>query len=532
MTGLARLRPEPWPVTPIGPYRLLPNGKLEKFPTTGLRVIKWIEANCVFTDDRWEGEPFRLLPWQRQLLIDMFEMVFDAELGRWRRRYRTVYVGVPKKQGKTELAAALADYFLLGSGEPAPNIVAAASAEDQADLVFKAASIMVERSPSLSARAEVWAKEITVPGEPNARIRKIAANGGKFDGKRLLLGVCDELHEWQTPNQRKMFGMIRGAFATREEPLQLIITTAGEDTGDDDEEAVAPWLSLYRYGRRIEAGEVEDEAFMFRWWMAPPGCDHRDPAIWASESVNPSYNTTVREAFYRDEVTKRTESDFRRYYLNQPQETLNTWLEFGVWEGCQVEPFELEKGAKTFIGWDASTKRDSTAVVAVQWVDGRLRVKSRAWERPILPGNVPDPNWKVPRNEVIEYVLSLYERFDVVSGGYDPAFISWIAEDLESRGIPLYEFPQNDTRMVPATQALYELIIDRTLAHHADPVLTRHLRAAKVKRVGRGGERLVKSETGRKIDCAIALVMAVGLATGPQAAPVKRGISVFIPDED
>ncbi len=525
---LPRLRPEPWPITPLGPYRLAPGGgsKLVKFPTKGLRVIRWIESHCCFTDDRWAGKPFRLLPWQKQLILDMFEQVWDEELGRWRRRYRTVYVGVPKKQGKTELAAAISCWFLFGSGEPSPNIIAAASAEDQADLVFNAACAMVEgteRFAPLRDLAEVWAKEITLPGQRNARIRKIAANGGKFDGKRLLLGVCDELHEWQTPNQRKMYGMIRGAFATREEPMQLIITTAGEDTGDEDEDAVAPWLSLYRYGRKLEAGEVQDDAFMFRWWMAPADCNHRDRSIWASPSVNPSFGVTVREAFYADEVSKRTESDFRRYYLNQPQETLNIWLEHGTWEACRSQqPFELQKGVRTYLGWDASTKRDSTAVVVAQWVEGRLRVKPRVWERPILPGNVPDPNWKVPRNEVVEYVTGIYEQYDVVAGGYDPAFISWIAEDLEARGLALFEFPQNDTRMVPATQALYEMIIDKQLEHDGDPVLTRHIKAAKVKRVGRGGERLVKSETGRKIDAAIALVMAVGMATGPDPRPAPK----------
>mgnify|MGYP001011502317 CR=1 FL=1 len=139
---LPRLRPEPWPVTPFGPYRLARGGgnKLIKFPSIGDRVIRWIERNCVFTDGQWLGRQVRLLPWQKQLIIDLFEMVWDADLKRWRRRYRTALIGVPKKQGKTELAAFIALWFLLASGQMSPGIAVAAAAEYQADLVFGAAA--------------------------------------------------------------------------------------------------------------------------------------------------------------------------------------------------------------------------------------------------------------------------------------------------------------------------------------------------------------------------------------------------------
>src|SRR3990167_6052288 len=126
--GLPRLRPEPWPITPYGPFRLLPDGSLERFQTDGPKVIKWIERNCVLTKDRWLDQPFVLLPWQKQLLLDLFELVYDPELGRIRRRFRTAMIGVPKKQGKTELVAALAVYFLLGSGAPDPKIAAGGAA--------------------------------------------------------------------------------------------------------------------------------------------------------------------------------------------------------------------------------------------------------------------------------------------------------------------------------------------------------------------------------------------------------------------
>ena len=221
--ALPRLRPEPWPVTPFGPYRLAPGGgnKLVKFPTIGERVIKWIERNCVFTDGKWERQPVRLLPWQKQLLIDLFEMVWDAELKRWRRRYRTAFIGVPKKQGKTELAAFLGLWFLLGSGESAPGVAVAASADYQADWVFKAACRCAEWSPTISPVIQVFQRAIQVLGKPNARMRKFAAAGGKLDGMKMVAAIKDEVHEWLTPNQRKVFGMLRGALALADEPMPV-----------------------------------------------------------------------------------------------------------------------------------------------------------------------------------------------------------------------------------------------------------------------------------------------------------------------
>lgn len=161
--------------------------------------------------------------------------------------------------------------------------------------------------------------------------------------------------------------------------------------------------------------------------------------------------------------------------------------------------------------------------------DGRLLVKLKLWERPIRDG-APVPDWKVPRNDVIEYVRECYRTLNIVAGGYDPHAISWVAEDLENEGLALYEWPQTDQHMCPATQALYEAIIDRRLAHDGDPALARHIKASKVKTTPRGGQRLVKSEKGRKIDGAISLAIAIGvMEKRPEPPPA---FSLYIPGDE
>lgn len=544
---LPRLRPHPWPITPYGPYRQLPDGTLEKFATDGPRVIRWIERHCIFTKDRWLGHPFRLLPWQRQLLIDLFELEFDPELGRLRRRFRTALIGVPKKQGKTELVAALADYFLLGSGEPDPKIAVTAAADTQADYVFGAATTMIDHPGApLNGRAQCFTKVIQIPGESGSWVKRVPANGGKFDGAGLLVALGDELHEWLTRNQRKMHGMLSGALATREEPLHVCITTAGENVGDEvDDDEVPPWLLLYRMGRRVESGELDDPTFFFRWWMAPENADYRAPATWADPGCNPSYGETVKEIFYRGELNKRTESEMRRYYLNQPAEVLNNWLGVDDWPKCYSPGADLIRGVDTWIAWDASTKRDSTVLVAGQWqdtygptLDGqgigrRLVIKAWFWERPIGPDGMPVAEWRVPKGEVKDRIITLAESYPIVSIAYDPAFIAWAVDELEDRGLPFSEWPQTNERMAPATTATYEAIVDGELAHDGSPAMARHIKAVKAKSVARGAVRLAKDPLGRgrKIDFAIALVMLVGEMRATSAAE-DQWSGIYIPEDD
>jgi len=509
----------------LGPFRLLDGtGKILRFPTEGVRVIRFIEQNCVFTNGAWVGQPFKLLPWQKQLILDLFELTWCDAHEQECRRYRTALIGVGKKNGKTELCAALALYFLIADGEPAPSIYCAAAGDYQADLVFNAAKTMVELSPTLRNVLEVYDREIVRPDMPNASIQRLPASGGRLDGQNVYIPICDELHEWMPGNQQKTFGMLRGGMAARSHPLHINITTAGVV----DEDLV--WEKYYNYGRQVESGEIDDPTFFFRWWMAPEGCDWKDLSFLPL--ANPSFGVTVQETFYKDEQSKRTESEFRRYYLNQPVLQVSEWLPQGAWDACAVPGLELiyDKKQTTYAGWDASTKYDSTAVVVVQLVDGKWRAKSWIWERPVDQDGTPKDDWEIPQAEVTELLRVMWRtNCKVIGIAFDPAFITWLAADLANEGLPMFEWPQSDSRMIPATQAAFEAITKKNLQHDGDPQFGRHVRSAKAKMQSRGGERLVKSQkrgSTKYVDAAIALLMALALGLkheGPQQEWVPLG---------
>lgn len=531
-TPAPQLRPLPYDPAPLGPWTIDAEGRLVKFRTEGPRVIRFIEEHCVFTNGEWIGKPFRLLDWQKQLILDLFELTWCEPCQSYCRRYTMALIGVGKKNGKTELVAALALYLLLGP-EPAAYIPCAAASDDQADLVFNAAKTMVELSPTLGDFVQVWENELIAVDKPNSKIKRLAAAGGRLDGPNVFVPIGDELHEWLTPQQRRTWGVMQRATAARRHPLSLNITTAGFD-----QESLC--YQLYEYGKKVQSGETDDPKFFFRWWEAPYEClrceaedvhphvkDHHDLGLL--KAANPSFGLVLQESFYVDQLKRSQESEYRRYFLNQWVEAEETWLPAGAWMGCAVSPCELEAGAETWGGWDASTHNDSTALVLGQWLgeievevetpDGevelvkrrKLRVKHYIWSRPKDPEGNPVENWRLPIAEVEEIIREAARTYRLKALAFDPAFITWSAAELEHEGLQMVKHPQTDARMIGPTKATYELIVEGRLEHDGDPVAARHIRGARPVKTRGGGVRLSKA-AGKENDYAIALVMMVSQA--------------------
>lgn len=472
--------------------------------TFGPEVIKWIEDHCVLPTGDNIGEPFRLLDWQKEWINELYRATRDNKL-----QYRWALLGVPKGNGKSPLAAALALYHMLGDPDVAdPWVVVAAASDKQADIVFDAAKRMCEMSPTLNAATERYRWEIHVKDGPG-KLERVAASGGKLDGKIVSMLIVDELHEWTLENWIVLTG---GAMKRRWSQI-IQITTAGWD-----QESIC-----YReYAKGPGLSDIANPSYFVQWYTAPAHMDYRAPETW--KLANPSWGTLVHEDILADLAINMPESQFRRYRLNQWVESDEFWLPPGAWEACADATVELEPGARTFVGWDASTTNDSTGVVCVQEREGVIVARSRVWERPMRPDGNRDETWRLPIAEVENYIRDLCREYEVASVAYDPAFITWSASDLEAEGLPMVNMPQTPARMCPATAALFEAVIQGRLRHDGDPVLTSHVKAARVHRQRRGGEMLEKQSRGKKIDAAIALVMAVGEAS---AAMESDGPSIY-----
>lgn len=458
----------------------------------GKQVADWIQKYCVYPSGPQIGQPFRLMDWQREFLDGLYECDEDGNL-----KHRWALLGVPKGNGKSPLVACDALFHLLGDPyEPDPWVVCSAASDKQADIVFGAAKTICELSPPLREATERYRWEIRPKGAPG-KMERVAASQGRLDGKLISKLIMDELHEWSLEN----WIVLQGGARKRQRSQVVQTTTAGFD-----KESVC-----YREYEKCQRGSADN--YLFRWFGAPDGADHRDTRVWRDS--NPSMDVIITEDMLADAVANIPESQFRRYHLNQWVEAEEIWLPAGAWDACKVEPFELEPGLPTFVGWDASTKHDSTAVIAAQVKGGRVYVKAKIWERPLDPNNNPVEDWAIPGAEVENYVRELWRLFKAREIAYDPAFITWKAQELATEGAPMLEFPQSDIRMMTATQTTYEAIKDKIIAHDGDPVLTRHIRSAMAVQTARGGQRLTKGKQRRihnMIDGAVALTMAADRA--------------------
>jgi phage terminase large subunit-like protein len=491
----------------------------------GNRVIRFIEQHCVLVNGAFMGKPFKLQPWQKTLLNDLFELDSTSATDPMQmlRRYRHALVGTPKKNGKTEIAAALGLYFLLGDGEPDPLVAVAAGSEQQADLVFGTARRMAALSPTLSEVTEGYDKEIFSKTAAGGKMMRVAAAVGTNDGLNISAAILDELHEWDNNRGRGVWNVLTNGTISRRQPLVFQITTAGYD-----KESLC--YEQYELGKQVQSGEIKDKRFFFRWFEpASEKADHRLEATW--KEANPSFGVTVKADRLEDEVSRKTEAVFRRYFLNQWTEAAQLWLPFGAWESLADPSLELDTELPTVAAIDAATKNDSTAVVIAQWQGEKLAVKARIWERPVDPmTGKPKEDWRLPMAELEAHIRDLHKEFTALSTiGFDPAFITWLAQQLENDGLPVEEFPQSALRMSKASQALYELIVQGQLVHDGQPDLARHIKnaAAESTGAGNGAWRLVKGKAKRKMDAAIALAMCAYLASAFKPDNYTPGLWVF-----
>lgn len=504
--------------------------------TQGPRVIRFIEHLCVHPEGDLVDQPLILHPFWKQRITEMFEVlprqcphcgaletfveasradVVERHVG-WedaegwlcttceglleslppdQRRYSEVLIGTPKKQAKSTVLKSVGLYLLIADNDPAAHGVCAAASENQSkNLLFGFARYDCQPSPQrhlphpLAEVTEAFQTEIVVKGLPRSRLRNVTSAVGTNDGPVLKFAMCDELHEWKGQAGRDLYTVISKGLATRDNAMLIAITTAGYD--EDSLE-----FERYSYGRKVRSGEIDDPRFYFYWLEAPDGCDYRDRKIW--RAVNPLLGVTIKESYLEDQVNRNPEGSFRRYNLNQHTAGEEIWIPHGAWDECENHEFELEPDRPLYVCIDMAASIDSSAVGMVQvvkeWMDEegeKLRLfvcRARIWENPYLRSDPRWASWRMNPNEVKQFSRELFAAYPVPAAEVDgkimvgPAFLfdPWRfreeANTLFGEGLHMIEFPQTDTYMVPASQALYEAIMFHRIVHDGAEDLKRHM---------------------------------------------------------
>jgi phage terminase large subunit-like protein len=487
---------------------------------------------------QFAGQPFDLLPWQSELIV--------RPLFGWKRvrdglrRFRKLLLFIPKKQGKTQLVAGLANLLLFCDGEPGAEIMVAAADRKQAGLLFDEARAMVEDSRDLASRADVLRSEI-VFRELRSKMMVISAEARTKHGPNLHGVIIDELHA--QPDRDLVETLERGV-AARLQPVVAYLTTAG-----DDMESIA--YEEYQYAKNLISGTKADERCLPVVFEASKEDDWREPATW--RKANPSLGVTVPEEYYADQVTQainepRKQNSFKQLHLNIWTQQQTVWIPLEAWDACQVEDIVQDNpGGKRVClgGLDLSAKVDLTAFVvlvrrddlgrhttevegAAASVDFAVDLVPFFWmpedtlHKRAQEDSVPYALWKeqgflrVTEGAAIDYdaVMTaitdeLAKRYGFSEIAYDPWSATQFAQLLEAKKFTAVEVAQNMKRLSEPAKLFEALIYTRRLRHNGHPVMRWCVENCAVYEDPAGNIRPKKPSSKKRIDGVAAAITAL-----------------------
>ncbi len=467
--------------------------------TAGPLVARFASTYCRQSKGRWADQPLDFEPWQQDLVDAIFTLDENGK-----RVYQSILIGMPRKNGKSSLAAALALFLAGADGENSPDVVLAAASREQADVVYDAATQMVVRSPFLPDFMEARRGAIFVP-DTNGSIKKISADGKLQHGLNPHGVVIDELHSWLAPKHIELYDALTTGSIAREQPMLVAITTAGHDKesilGQEYDRFMSHPLLEQRDGLSI-VRDLESKS-LFWWYAAPDDADVDDEEAWMI--ANPA--SWVTPDILRPKRAQLKEAVFRRLHMNQWTASEEIWIRPAEWAECVEPGLDFRDGEVVWVGVDLAAKHDTSAVViagdAGRGPDGRHRVKVKAF---VYEDDRPTEMVVRVENKIRE----LHRHYAVREVVYDPWRFERSAISLSDEGIFCVEFPQTNERMAPASQLAYELVRERRLLHGGDTVLTSHVLAAVAVESERGFRvKKAKTTRGRKIDAAVAMILAV-----------------------
>lgn len=489
------------------------------------RAVAFIQS-LKHTKGQWAGKPFNLMPWQEQIIRDLFGIVKPSGY----RQFNTAYIEIPKKMGKSELAAAVALLLTCGDFEERAEVYGCAADRQQASIVFEVAADMVRMCPALNKRVKILASTKRLIFLPtNSFYQVLSAEAYSKHGFNIHGVVFDELH---TQPNRKLFDvMTKGSGDARTQPLYFLITTAGTDTH-------SICYETHQKAKDILEGRKVDKTFYPVIYGADESDDWTDPKVW--KKANPSLGETitmekVRAAFESARQNPGEENAFRQLRLNQWVKQAVRWMPMEKWNACSfdVNPEELE-GRVCYGGLDLSSTTDITAFVLVfppvDDEDDKYYIMPFFWipeDNLVLRVNrdhVPYDIWQrqgfleTTEGNVVHYgyiekfIEKLGEKYNIREIAFDRWGAVQMVQNLEGMGFTVVPFGQGFKDMSPPTKELMKLTLEKRLAHGGHPVLSWMMDNIFIRRDPAGNIKPDKEKSTEKIDGAVATIMALDRA--------------------
>lgn len=488
---------------------------------------------CQHSKGRWAGRPLELEAWQQFIVGSVYGWMRAEGL----RRYRTVYIEVARKNGKTTKLAGIGNLMLVADGEDGAEVYAAATKRDQARICWSAAANMVRRSPALSRRVRVFRSALSVEATAS-KFEPLGADSKTLDGLNVSCALIDEVHAH--PN-RDLYDVLDTATAARSQPLIFLTTTAGSDRSTF-------CADMHEMVLRKLAGKIEDDSLFGYIATLDKGDDWQDPDVWIKANPNLGVSVMREELQERIDAAKQSPSlqnSVKRLRLNQWTQAETRFLDSARWDQCtgELSPAEIEisnRGRRCFGGLDLATTTDIAAFIAL-WPPsdpdaGSWDIACRFW----IPGEkledrerrsgVPyhqwiEEGWLIATpGDTIDYrairseILDISEEHDLVEIAFDRWGSTAISTDLQAEGLTMVEFGQGYASMSPPTKELERMVLARMLRHGGHPILRWMADNLEVASDPAGNIKPKKpghKMSHKKIDGMVALIMALARALAP-----------------
>ena len=470
---------------------------------------------------RWANEPLVLLPWQAFCVGSVFGWKKKTGL----RRFRTSYIEVARKQGKSTISAGIALILLAFDGEEGAEVYAAATKRDQAKIVWSEAESMVLKTPALRKKIKIVPSRANMHIEDKrSKFEALGADSDSLDGLNVHGAIIDELHAHR---DRKVVDVLETASGAREQPLFWYITTAGVD-----EESI--YTETHGLARDIIEGNFEDDSFFVYLATLDPEDDWKDETKYIKS--NPSLGVTVQleELVYQRDKAMQSpglQNAFRRLRLNQQTQQVERDIDLDVWDKGK-EPFDvaLLKGRRCFGGFDGSTNEDlSSFALLFPPVAADETFKVLVWQ--FLPeenlasrmdrDKVPYNVWAeqgliqlTPGNAIDhEYIRTLVNQqrgeFDIQEIGFDPWQATFLVTKLMDDGARMVQIQQTMAQLAPAYKEFEKLYLTGQLQHGGNPLLRWNAANVAVWIDGNGNKKPHKGKSRKRIDGIAAILDAI-----------------------
>lgn len=474
------------------------------------------------TKGRWAGAKMELEGWQAFIVCALFGWVRKEDGAR---RFRSAYVEVPRKNGKSLLAAAIGLYMFAADGEPGAEVYSGASTEKQAWEVFGPARLMAKRTEEFQEAfgVGVGAKNLHIL-ETASKFEPIIGKPG--DGASPHCAIADELHEHKTDD---LVDTMETGMGARHQPLLFLITTAGSDTGGVCYHWRSQTVSV------LEGGLENDSLFGIVYTI-----DEEDD--WTTEEAlrkaNPNYGVSVSAEFLQSQqknavASARKQNVFKTKHLNQWVGAKTSWMNMGAWSHqADAPPLEEWLGTPCWVGIDLASKIDIASVVLLFERDGHYYSYSRSYlpeERAQQPDCQHYQGWvheghliatdgsMIDHREIGEDIKDDAKRFGIIQAGCDPYGSTQLAVQVMEEGIEIVEVPQTVKHLSEPMKWVEAKVLAGELHHDGNPCFDWQMGNVVAKVDANDNIFPRKERRENKIDGPVALIIAMGQALSVSA---------------